>query len=56
LRLRFAETDNVGIFNFGLDNVGLQTSPVPEPSSLLMGGLGALTLLFCLRRGAHSEP
>lgn len=44
LRLRFAEVDNVGPFTLGVDNVSLETSAVPEPSSLLCGGLG-LSLL-----------
>ncbi len=48
LRLRFAETDNVNIFNFGVDNVSLdvasqQLPEVPEPATLLLlaSGLGA---------------
>jgi hypothetical protein len=45
LRLRFAETDNVNIFNFGVDNVSLdfnaQDVPaVPEPATLLLLGSG----------------
>jgi hypothetical protein len=39
LRLRFAETDNLAIFNFGVDRV----SVVPEPSSLLTTGFLLLT-------------
>jgi hypothetical protein len=48
LRLRFAETDNVFTFQFGVDNVSLETSttaPVPEPASLLFLATGLLTLL-----------
>jgi len=41
LRLRFAEADNVNIFQMGVDNVSLTTNPVPEPSTLLLCGLGA---------------
>ena len=49
LRLRFAEVDNVGPFQFGVDNVSLEalaTQPVPEPASLMLlgSGLAALTL------------
>jgi hypothetical protein len=43
VRLRFAETDNVNIFNFGVDNVNLI---VPAPSA----GLLALPLLILRRR------
>src|SRR5689334_19189077 len=42
LRLRFAETDNVFTFQLGVDNVSLVTTPVPEPSSLILCGLAAL--------------
>ena len=43
LRLRIAEVDNVNFFNLGLDNVVLDTNPVPEPSS---AGLAVLGLAF----------
>jgi len=36
LRLRFAEVDNQGPFQVGLDNVSLQSGAVPEPGTLLM--------------------
>jgi len=49
LRLRFAETDNVSNFQFGVDSVSLQTGPssaVPEPSTFAAGAVaGALWLL-----------
>jgi hypothetical protein len=34
VRLRFAETDNVNFFNFGVDNV---TVNIPAPSALALG-------------------
>ncbi len=41
LRLRFAETDNVLPFQFGVDNVSLESVSVPEPaSSLVLLGIG----------------
>jgi PEP-CTERM motif len=46
LRLRFAEVDNMGALQLGVDNVSFQG--VPEPSSLLMAGLG---LGLCLGYG-----
>jgi hypothetical protein len=46
LRLRFAEVDNVFTFQFGVDNVSLTTTPVPEPSSLILCGLGAALGLY----------
>jgi hypothetical protein len=49
LRLRFAETDNVAPFQLGVDNVSLETSAAPEPSSLITAGIGALGLLFIWR-------
>jgi hypothetical protein len=51
LRLRFAETDNVAPFQFGVDNVSLETSAVPEPSSLVTGGIGLLGFLVFWKRG-----
>lgn len=48
LRLRFAETDNLDVFQLGVDNVRIevQGNPVPEPASvlLLVGALGALAV------------
>jgi hypothetical protein len=43
LRLRFAETDNVGPFQFGVDDVRIDV--VPEPASLPLFGAGLLALL-----------
>lgn len=34
LRLRFAEVDNVFLFNFGVDQVSLQIVPEPSPAAL----------------------
>ncbi len=52
LRLRFAETDNVAPFNFGVDNVNLSTQ-VPEPSVLLMAFGGLAGLVWSRRRQAE---
>ena len=52
-QLRFAETDNQGFFNLGVDNVSLTS--VPEPSSLALAALGAVALSFAaVRRYAWS--
>lgn len=48
LRLRFAETDNVFTFQLGVDNVSL--TAVPEPSSVVLFGTGALLGLAGIRR------
>ena len=52
LRLRFAETDNVSTFQFGVDNVSLETgaTAVPEPRAMLLLGSGLLALLVIRRR------
>ena len=51
LRLRFAETDNIERFQFGVDNVSLETaSTVPEPQSIQLFGTGLLVLLAFRRR------
>jgi len=53
LRLRFAETDNVSNFQFGVDTLSLQTgasSAVPEPSTLAAGALAGVLCLLIVRR------
>ena len=51
LRLRFAETDNLSAFQFGVDNVQLETATTaPEPQSILLLGTGVLALLAIRRR------
>ncbi|MGZ8184611.1 MAG: MYXO-CTERM sorting domain-containing protein [Methylobacter sp.] len=55
LRLRFAETDNVFFFNFGVDNVNLSTQ-VTEPSSLIMSFGGLAGLAWQLRRRRVALP
>jgi hypothetical protein len=42
LRLRFAEADNVFTFQLGVDDVSLRFSAVPEPSSMVLCGMGTL--------------
>jgi hypothetical protein len=39
LRLRFAETDNVNFFNFGVDNVSVNAVPAPSALVVVIGGL-----------------
>ncbi|MEG3438229.1 PEP-CTERM sorting domain-containing protein [Pannus brasiliensis CCIBt3594] len=53
--LRFAEVDNQGFFNQGVDNVSINftpaTSTVPEPSSVLgLLGLGTLGVISSVKR------
>jgi hypothetical protein len=52
LRLRFAETDNVFIFQLGVDNVRIDA--VPEPASTLLFG-AALAALLASRFGTGSR-
>jgi hypothetical protein len=53
LRLRFAEVDNLGPFQFGVDNVDI--SAVPEPSSVV---LVLVLSLFGIQRmkKRHAQP
>jgi MYXO-CTERM domain-containing protein len=45
-QLRFAQVDNQGIFQQGIDNVSINfTTAVPEPSAALLGGLALAGML-----------
>lgn len=49
LRLRFAQTDNVNLFQFGVDNVSLVSlAAVPEPSAMVLFGLGGVAIACAL--------
>lgn len=50
LRLRFAEVDNVFLFQLGVDNVQLDAPAIPEPASLLLVASGLVAL------GAFRRP
>jgi hypothetical protein len=54
LRLRFAETDNLFIFQLGVDNVSIDPTNVPEPASPLLLGAG-LAALLASRFGIRSR-
>lgn len=51
-QLRFAEADNIQLFNMGVDNVSLTT--VPEPQSYYLVGLRLLGFV-AVRRFINSE-
>lgn len=49
-KIRFAEVDNQGALNFGVDNIGIQADITPEPATLaLMLPLAGMLPLFLLR-------
>ncbi|HEY2385300.1 MAG TPA: PEP-CTERM sorting domain-containing protein [Terriglobia bacterium] len=52
LMLRFAETDNVFTFQLGVDNVDIQETAVPEPSSMWLLMAGALFAVARIRQRA----
>lgn len=52
--LRFAEVDNQGFFNLGVDNVSISQTAVPEPTSLLLFGSGAAAAMVIARRRRKS--
>jgi hypothetical protein len=52
LTLRFAETDNVFTFQFGVDNVDIQEAAVPEPSSMWLLMAGVLLVVGWVRQRA----
>ena len=51
-QLRFAEVDDLGQFNFGVDNVqiNVNTGSVPEPSTVALSAAGLVLLGLRLRR------
>lgn len=51
-QLRFAESDNQGNFNFGLDNVSVLATPVPEPGTFGLLAAGLATVGAYRRRRA----
>lgn len=50
LTLRFAETDNVFTFQFGVDNISIQETAVPEASSAWLWMAGALFVIARIRQ------
>jgi hypothetical protein len=55
LRLRFAETDNLAQLQFGVDNVAIAASAIPEPASMALLAVGLAALIARPRRGARSD-
>ena len=52
-QIRFAETDNQGFFNMGVDAVGVDaTVNAPEPATLSLMGAGLFGLMMARRRKA----
>jgi hypothetical protein len=53
LRLRFANVDNVAPFNFGVDNVSIDTGVIPEPSTWLLACSALLAVGLAGQRAAR---
>ena len=51
-QVRFAETDNQGFFNMGVDNVSIQATRVPIPATVALLGLGLAAVGFSKRWSA----
>lgn len=49
-QIRFAETDNQGAFNMGIDNVVVNASGVPEPGTVGLAAIGLIGVLAGIRR------
>jgi hypothetical protein len=50
--LRFAEVDNQGPLNLGVDSVPVEADAIPEPCSLALLGMGTGVLAMRRRRKA----
>jgi hypothetical protein len=49
-RLRFGAVDNQFVLNMGVDNVSLNATVIPEPSSVVLCGIASLALIARRRR------
>ena len=49
-QIRFAETDNQGFFNMGVDNVSVTAAPEPATWAMMLVGFGALGLALRRRK------
>lgn len=52
--LRFAQVDNQSFFNQGIDDVWLQVSAVPEPSTVVLVAFGMAVAGFVQRRRSNA--
>ncbi len=49
-RLRFGAVDNQFVLNMGVDNVSLNATVIPEPSSVVLCGIASLVIVALRRR------
>ena len=55
--LRFAEVDNQGYLNMGVDNVSItETAAVPEPAALTLCGIASASMLGYAWRKRRQPP